>query len=395
MTSLSSYYLSLESVNKNMSKNPKLIFFFDWDDTLIASSILDDYGLFRSNTTIPNNVLNSLKKCEEIVCQILMFAKSLTDHVYIITNSKDDWVSYSINRFYPTLKNSGVMDDIPILYGREHEHAHPDPMFWKYQTMVDILNRVIDPNATNDQNEQNKIKVISIGDAIFERNALLRIGRERDSIVTKIIKMIDWPETFDHLYIQLNGLNNTLDSIVSNTDPCDLMTSIDTIGNNLFVKIIQNDTCMGSPSGDDRDRQPNIPSNCSQGLDAWHYKWADHWKSYYELKTSKSNNIDRAPTKTNNTMFEPCPSIFLDKYGLDMIDEKEITNSESNSDDDSDSDDDDSDDDSDSDSDSDSDDDSDSDSDSDSDDDNDLNQTSLKFVSIDLINNDDAMDIDP
>lgn len=341
------YYSSLESLNVNMSKNPNLIIFLDWDDTCLPSSILDDYGLFSSRVPIPNYISDCLKKCEEKVHQILLLAQSLTDHVYIITNSTNDWVSYSIDRFYPILQKNGIVDRIPIFYARVHESTSYDPMVWKYLTMVDILDRVID----NRIEKESKIKVISIGDSIFERNALRRIGRERKSITTKVIKMLEFPETIDHLYTQLVALTDILGSVMTSCDPCDLVTSID-MG---FASFIQNIPAYKSIESLD---EKGIGEPKSQGLDGWHYKWAEHWNSHYNRKSSESND--------NHNVVKS--HIFPDRYryGLDMIDEREKREYDSD------------------------------DSDSCSDSCSDLNQTISDLESIDLNSNDtNAMDLDP
>ena len=373
------YYSALESIDMNKSKNPNLIFFLDWDDTLLPSSILEDCGLFSPHVPIPDNILYCLKKCEEIVRQILLFVKSLTDHVYIITNSTNNWVSHSLNRFYPALEKDGAMNNIPIIYAREHEHVHSNPMIWKYRTMADILDRVIGPNVVNDEgkedkegkednegkedkegkenkesnksnegdecnkgnegkeNKKGKIKVVSIGDSTFERNALHQIGIERNSITTKIIKMLEFPDTIDHLYTQLFALTDVLGPIMMNIDPCDLMTCVDTIGNNTLIKIIQNNSACKSIELLDKnifkddhfnwfDEPPINISDNSPGLHGWHFKWADHWKSHYEQKTLEANNIkndNNMQTEANHNTVETFQCVFSDRYGLDMIDERE------------------------------------------------------------------------
>lgn len=338
------YQSLLESIDKTKSKNPNLIFFLDWDDTCLPSSILEEYGLFSSQIPVPDNVLYSLKKCEEMVRQILLSAKLLTDHVYIITNSTNNWVSYSLNRFYPTLQNDKVIEGIPIFYAREHDKLFSDPMIWKYRTMVDILDRVVGSNILSEENKeckmnmQRKVKVVSIGDSTFERNALHQIGSERSLITTKIIKMLEFPETIDHLYIQLIALRDVLEPISLNIDPCDLMTYVDTIGENTLIKIVQNNQRHKSIEFIDKnifkndhsnwfDRPINMFDN-TPGLHGWHYRWAEHWKSYYEQKALETNNncngINKIQTENDNYTIDDTPHcVFFDRYGLDLIDERE------------------------------------------------------------------------
>ena len=340
------YYSLLETIDIKKSKNPNLIFFLDWDDTCLPSSILEDCGLFSSHVPIPENVSHALKKCEEVFRQIILFVKSLTDHIYIITNSTNNWVTYSLNRFYPALEKDGAMNDIPIFYAREHDRIYSNPMIWKYRTMVDILDRIIGPNVVDNEGkegkegkEEIKFKIISIGDAPFERNAINQIGIERSSIITKIIKMLEYPETFDHLSTQLVALIDVLGPITMNIDPCDLMTCVDTIGNNTFIKFVQNNSACKNIELNDKNTiknnhfglfdgpQINISDN-SPGLHSWHYKWADHWKSHYEQKASESNNIfvnniNNVQPETDYNTVDTSQCVFSDRYGLDMIDDRE------------------------------------------------------------------------
>jgi len=136
----SSYYNKL--VNKNLlnSKPKKInnIFIFDWDDTLLCTSVLSPNGYFDDDFEIPEATLKKIKTLEIHVKNILVKALEKGD-TYIITNSELDWIEYSCQRFFPNVYE--LIKKIKIISARDlYEKKYPhDYKIWKVKVFNDII----------------------------------------------------------------------------------------------------------------------------------------------------------------------------------------------------------------------------------------------------------------
>ena len=85
---------------KSIKNEKNNLIIFDWDDTLLCTSVLSPYGYFDDDIILSNQGKEKIKKLEENVKKILELSinKSTT---FIITNSEPGWVEYSCKRFFP------------------------------------------------------------------------------------------------------------------------------------------------------------------------------------------------------------------------------------------------------------------------------------------------------
>ena len=152
---------------------------FDFDDTLVASThiskmrYVDEYGLVV-HTPIPE-LSESIKK-------IVSIAKSISDHVYIITNSEKDWIEYCIQHYLPGcdfLKEiqTKTRMDIDIV----------DVPFQEWKTMNFL--KTLQPHFDND----DKHELIAFGDSPFDRSASMAVKERFPNVIVKNVLLAMYP----------------------------------------------------------------------------------------------------------------------------------------------------------------------------------------------------------
>ena len=173
--------------------NPLL--FFDWDDTLLCSTYLQNAGVRLDAiwSDIAPTLQHSLRLLETQVVALLSSALSLGFRIVIVTNAEKDWVQHSTKRFLPGV--SPLLPFLQIVSARaEFESQFPDaPQQWK--VCLDNfwfhfrLGRIMDlpalfvqihvfqskiqeffpPSISSSSSPRN---ILSFGDSLFEREAL-------------------------------------------------------------------------------------------------------------------------------------------------------------------------------------------------------------------------------
>jgi len=167
--------------------------FLDWDDTLLPTSWLILGGYTMATKQVP---IRELQALEVAIAALLCAAQDLCT-VSIITNSKDNWVLSSCAKFLPTLLPA--LKKLSIVSARDvYETRHPArPATWKYQAFRAIVNS--DPSR----------HMISIGDSLDERRALLALKKRYPSSYCKSIKFSS-ASTPEQLLRQITLVTQTL-----------------------------------------------------------------------------------------------------------------------------------------------------------------------------------------
>ena len=182
----SSYYNKL--VNKNLlnSKPKKInnIFIFDWDDTLLCTSVLGPNGYFDDDFEIPEATLKKIKTLEIHVKNILVKALEKGD-TYIITNSELDWIEYSCQRFFPNVYE--LIKKIKIISARDlYEKKYPhDYKIWKVKVFNDIIIKNYSLNLPTN--------IMSFGDSSYEIDAAFDMASKFKNGFIKAIKFKEYP----------------------------------------------------------------------------------------------------------------------------------------------------------------------------------------------------------
>jgi len=172
---------------------------FDWDDTLICSSYLNE----MDGMCVPAAVEQQLHACERGSAQLLQLAQSL-GQTLIITNAQEGWVESSAEMWAPSLLP--LVQKIRVVSARSrYEDVHPmDPMKWKVETFKDVQREFDSTVITN---------VVSLGDSEYEMEAarLMAKGFQQSSI--KLVKFTDRPNP-QELLRQLQLMIEELECVV-------------------------------------------------------------------------------------------------------------------------------------------------------------------------------------
>ena len=179
------YYNKL--INKKLlnSKQKKFnnLFIFDWDDTLLCTSVLSPNGYFDVDFEIPEVTLTKMKILEKHVKNILSKALEKGD-TYIVTNSELDWIEYSCQRFFPNVYE--LIKKIKIISARDlYEEKYPnDYKIWKVKAFNDIIKNYSLNLPTN---------IMSFGDSSYEIDAAFDIASKFNNGFIKAIKFKEYP----------------------------------------------------------------------------------------------------------------------------------------------------------------------------------------------------------
>lgn len=195
-------FLNLENRESNMKFNR--IFIFDWDDTLLCTTVLSPGGYFDDSRVILPGKLKKLKHLESLVKKLLTITTEKGD-TYIITNSEQGWVEYSCKRFFPDVYN--LLSKIKIISARAlYEKKYPNNYkTWKNMAFIEILKNYDLHLPSN---------VICMGDSTYEMEAAQGLSNKFTNGFIKAIKFKELPK-IDELINQLNLILDKFNFIYS------------------------------------------------------------------------------------------------------------------------------------------------------------------------------------
>ena len=169
------------------------IFIFDWDDTLLCTTVLSPGGYFDDNMIVLPSKMEKIKKLEILVNKLLSLTTEKGD-TYIITNSEPGWVEYSCKRFFPN--TFYLLNKIKIISARGlYEKKFPKNFkTWKSMTFNDII---------KNYNKNLPTNIICFGDSPYEIEAAHGLAASFPNGYVKAIKFREYPK-IDELISQLN-----------------------------------------------------------------------------------------------------------------------------------------------------------------------------------------------
>jgi hypothetical protein len=94
--------LTYEGIWLTPDKKPKhyeTAIIFDWDDTLLCTSFISPFGVYR-DVVLEGTVLQHIKMLEQTTKKILELSVK-HGKTYIITNAQEGWVEFSCKKFMP------------------------------------------------------------------------------------------------------------------------------------------------------------------------------------------------------------------------------------------------------------------------------------------------------
>jgi len=178
------------------------LMFIDWDDTLLPSSFLRAEGLRIDGAEPSKEQADLLRRAARRSARTLRTAKRLGS-VVIVTNAEWGWVELSCSRFMPSLMP--LLEGVKIRSARSvfEPQGVQSPRSWKQMCFAEELHGFCEAAK-----EKGYIaNVLSLGDSVHERDALLRVTDDLPGCWGKSVKLIDRP-TMDlfrkeHKYVNL------------------------------------------------------------------------------------------------------------------------------------------------------------------------------------------------
>ena len=190
---------------------------FDYDDTLFPSSWLSQLCAFSN--PLPKGVLTELQRVNDTASQLLLEAMSYSS-VMVVTNAEEEWVYESSRLFLPSV--FALLDKITVISARDqYESLYPnDSAKWK---------RIVFSKELSQMRPQSNdyFSVLSIGDSLHEREAVLAFGENNLRVIAKSIKMIDLPSP-SQLATQQELIAKALPSMIYSQEKLDLQLSVQT-----------------------------------------------------------------------------------------------------------------------------------------------------------------------
>jgi len=195
------------------------VLIFDWDDTMLPSSWVQGQGLRLVGGPEPSErQLEQLAGVATKAAETLRVAKQLGS-VVLVTNAEEGWVELSCQKFMPVLLSS--LDDVKILSARTtYETAEASsPLEWKLRAFESEILRFYGSEDL-DCSERQK-NVLSLGDSVHEREALLQATSHLTNCRSKSLKFVERPD-IDQICRQHSLVTNCLERIVDHDGNLDL-----------------------------------------------------------------------------------------------------------------------------------------------------------------------------
>jgi len=193
--------------------------FFDWDDTLLPSSWIQEEGLKLNAEAFTSFQRASLKSIVPRVTHLLRVAKRFGT-VVILTNAERGWVELSCQRYLPELLP--ILESIKIISARStyETKESSSPFEWKLRAFGTELTKHFFKENRFDLKAARR-NVISFGDSCQEREAVLRSTAMLSNCRVKSVKFMEHPSC-DRLVRQLTLVEQTLELLVHHNGNLDI-----------------------------------------------------------------------------------------------------------------------------------------------------------------------------
>ena len=181
-------YSSFEdnSTSEILPESVEKITILDWDDTILPTTWLFRNCYQTGQLTEEQSVI--LERTQQSAYLFLQCVVECSNQVIIITNAEKEWVIRSCEAFFNPIY-SYIQSKIRIFSARDEYSSQTsiDSSLWKQYTFQRVLDEYRNCMSTK------RMSVFSIGDSLYERQAVMNYGKLNDDICVKSIKMMDGP----------------------------------------------------------------------------------------------------------------------------------------------------------------------------------------------------------
>lgn len=205
------------------STNKKILFFVDWDDTLLASNYLKSKGYsLDNNIQITEEDIKKFDTLGEAIINLLEYMLKFGD-VHIVSNSEHGWIRLSSTKFMPNvlqyLENKLWYRKIMIHSVRRAGKSPKELIELKTDNFTRIYHGYC-YYLDDSKLEHPDISIVSLGDSTTDRKAVFNMLSINKQLCIKHVKLIEVP-TIDTLISELKYIQDRLEYIINCKDRVD------------------------------------------------------------------------------------------------------------------------------------------------------------------------------
>jgi len=194
-------------------------FLFDWDDTILPSSWLQRQGLRLDAASQPT--AGQREVLAEVAQTGFRTLYSARQHgtVILVTNAERGWIELSCQKFLPML--SPLLENIKLVSARTTYEGPQcsSPLDWKLHAFDVEINRFFGSDVFADSSKRKN--VLSLGDSVHEREALLRVTASAPNCHSKALKFVERPD-IDQICKQHELVTKCFEQVVHHEGNLDL-----------------------------------------------------------------------------------------------------------------------------------------------------------------------------
>jgi len=198
---------------------PHAFFVFDWDDTLLPTTWLHMQGLLVDDTEddIVASEMQQGQLQRLVTCALDTLSAALRcGSVIIITNAEDGWVETSCQKYMPAL--ACLLSEVSIVSARSayEQHGIFAPSMWKRRAFESEINNILAAGA-----DRTPLHVISVGDSLYEQEALVWATKDMHNCYAKSLKFEERPD-IEKLIEEHELVSSCLSDVVGHNGNLDL-----------------------------------------------------------------------------------------------------------------------------------------------------------------------------
>lgn len=195
------------------------VLIFDWDDTILPSAWVQQQGLrLDEESQVSEFQREQLNQVADLAMETLRAAKQ-HGTVVMVTNAERGWIELSCQKFMPALYP--MLENIKLLSARTTYESRDmnSPLDWKVCAFQSEIWRIYGAVVMSDPSRRKNI--LSLGDSMHEREALLRSTAALSSCRSKSLKFVERPD-ISQLCKQHSLITGCFDRIVHHDGNLDL-----------------------------------------------------------------------------------------------------------------------------------------------------------------------------
>lgn len=196
------------------------IIIFDWDDTILPSTWMQREGLTLDASSRPNEQqAEQLRTLARLSARTLRSAKRLGS-VILVTNAERGWIELSCHKFMPSLLP--LLESMKIISARSayEKMGVTSPVEWKCRAFQSECSSFY--RCTTADRKRN---VLSLGDSINERSALILVTKDMRNCVAKSLKFMEQPDV-TQLQREHELVSRSIPQIVGHDGSLDLRVQV-------------------------------------------------------------------------------------------------------------------------------------------------------------------------